>query len=115
MRDVSSRLRRLLYLVPYVAKRKEGVKVDELAQMLDVNRDMLIKDLDMLAQVGPPDGDPGEYLLVAVEDGLVFVDLPQRLTRPLRLTPAEGCSLLCLLYTSPSPRDATLSRMPSSA
>ena len=33
----------------------------------------------------------------------------------------EGCSTLaelshaCLLYTSPSPRDATLSRMPSSA
>ena len=25
----------------------------------------------------------------------------------------EGCT--CLLYTSPSPRDATLSRMPSSA
>ena len=24
-------------------------------------------------------------------------------------------SLICLLYTSPSPRDATLSRMPSSA
>ena len=24
-------------------------------------------------------------------------------------------NLLCLLYTSPSPRDATLSRMPSSA
>ena len=24
-------------------------------------------------------------------------------------------SLVCLLYTSPSPRDATLSRMPSSA
>ena len=26
-----------------------------------------------------------------------------------------GIVLLCLLYTSPSPRDATLSRMPSSA
>ena len=26
-----------------------------------------------------------------------------------------GISKLCLLYTSPSPRDATLSRMPSSA
>ena len=25
------------------------------------------------------------------------------------------CSMFCLLYTSPSPRDATLSRMPSSA
>ena len=28
---------------------------------------------------------------------------------------AKGKSVLCLLYTSPSPRDATLSRMPSSA
>ena len=27
---------------------------------------------------------------------------------------ATGC-MICLLYTSPSPRDATLSRMPSSA
>ena len=29
------------------------------------------------------------------------------------LTPGADCT--CLLYTSPSPRDATLSRMPSSA
>ena len=29
--------------------------------------------------------------------------------------PQLGQSLACLLYTSPSPRDATLSRMPSSA
>ena len=28
---------------------------------------------------------------------------------------AAGACLACLLYTSPSPRDATLSRMPSSA
>ena len=27
----------------------------------------------------------------------------------------QDLSLICLLYTSPSPRDATLSRMPSSA
>ena len=27
----------------------------------------------------------------------------------------RGCTCDCLLYTSPSPRDATLSRMPSSA
>ena len=27
----------------------------------------------------------------------------------------EDMSYICLLYTSPSPRDATLSRMPSSA
>ena len=29
--------------------------------------------------------------------------------------PGLNASLTCLLYTSPSPRDATLSRMPSSA
>ena len=28
---------------------------------------------------------------------------------------AIACAVICLLYTSPSPRDATLSRMPSSA
>ena len=34
----------------------------------------------------------------------------------IRDTGPNGCALyICLLYTSPSPRDATLSRMPSSA
>ena len=31
------------------------------------------------------------------------------------LAPVECGNISCLLYTSPSPRDATLSRMPSSA
>src|SRR5690606_21574871 len=92
-------LRRLLYAVPYVAKHPDGVPVDHLAQVLGVSRDHMLRDLDMLSQVGPPDGDPGEYLLVSVEDGRVYVDLPQRLTRPLRLTPAEGCSLLLGIRT----------------
>ncbi|HLL25573.1 MAG TPA: hypothetical protein VK427_25730, partial [Kofleriaceae bacterium] len=94
MRDVGQKLRRLLYIVPYVAKHREGVAVDTLAQMLDIHRDELLSDIELLSQVGPPDGDPGEYLLVSVEEGRVFVDLAHRLTRPLRLTAAEGCSLL---------------------
>lgn len=94
MRDVAQKLRRLLYIVPYVAKHREGVPVDQLARMLDTPRDELLADLELLSQVGPPDGDPGEYLLVSVEEGRVFVDLAHRLTRPLRLTAAEGCSLL---------------------
>ena len=94
MRDVGQKLRRLLYIVPYVAKHREGVAVDTLAQMLNIERDELLGDIELLSQVGPPDGDPGEYLLVSVEEGRVFVDLAHRLTRPLRLTAAEGCSLL---------------------
>ncbi|MBL9014709.1 MAG: WYL domain-containing protein [Myxococcales bacterium] len=94
MRDVSQKLRRLLYIVPYVAKHPEGVDVDALAKMLGAEREEMLADLELLSQVGPPDGDPGEYLLVSVEEGRVFVDLAHRLTRPLRLTPAEGAALL---------------------
>jgi len=94
MRDVGQKIRRLLYIVPYVAKHREGVAVDQLAKMLNTERDELLADLELLSQVGPPDGDPGEYLLVSVDEGRVFVELAHRLTRPLRLTPAEGCSLL---------------------
>lgn len=93
-RDVAQRLRRLLFIVPYVAKHPEGVVVDRLAKLIGAERDELLSDLELLSQVGPPDGDPGEYLLVSVEEGRVFVDLAHRLTRPLRLTAAEGCSLL---------------------
>jgi proteasome accessory factor C len=93
-RDVSQRIRRLLFIVPYVAKHPEGVTVEQLAKLIGGERDEMLSDLELLSQVGPPDGDPGEYLLVSVEDGRVFVDLAHRLTRPLRLTAAEGCSLL---------------------
>ena len=99
MRDVAQRLRRLLFIVPYVAKHPEGVTVEQLAKLIGADRDELLADLDLLSQVGPPDGDPGEYLLVSVEEGRVFVDLAHRLTRPLRLTPAEGCSLLLGIRT----------------
>ena len=36
-------------------------------------------------------------------------------TRPRRFGKTLNMSMLCLLYTSPSPRDRTRSRMPSSA
>lgn len=94
MRDIGQRLRRLLYMVPYVAKHQDGVEFGKLAKLLDIDREDLLGELELLSQVGPPDGDPGEYLAVSVEEGRVYVDLAHRLTRPLRLTPAEGCSLL---------------------
>ncbi|HKA86514.1 MAG TPA: WYL domain-containing protein [Haliangiales bacterium] len=94
MSDLATRLRRLLFLVPYVARNHDGVKLDQLAKELDVDKSALLADLDLLTQVGPPTGDPHEFLLVSVEAGKVYVDLPQKLTRPLRLTAAEGCSLL---------------------
>ena len=40
--------------------------------------------------------------------GLLGITIPEQYG-------GSGMGYLCLLYTSPSPRDATLSRMPSSA
>ena len=48
-----------------------------------------------------------EIIAAAVQDAILRVG---EINYDLR-----GRSLTCLLYTSPSPRDATLSRMPSSA
>ena len=44
MRDVSQRLRRLLYLVPYVAREYDGVASEELANLLGIDHEMLMKD-----------------------------------------------------------------------
>ena len=50
----------------------------------------------------------GEAFLFLATCFLLLGELEQVLAAPLSLH-------ACLLYTSPSPRDATLSRMPSSA
>ena len=42
-------------------------------------------------------------------------DFFERDEQMAKLVPAFAAQDICLLYTSPSPRDATLSRMPSSA
>ena len=50
--------------------------------------------------------DPEAWKTLAVELGMAGIAIDERY---------GGAGLGCLLYTSPSPRDATLSRMPSSA
>ena len=70
-------------------------------QLLEAsNSDRCFCENDALAELG----DREDILLVA--------EAVCELTEPLLI--GEKC-LPCLLYTSPSPRDATLSRMPSSA
>ena len=60
------------------------------------------------------DGDQWIMIDIGYED---VVDEVIQMIRDIDL-PFSGCQTViatCLLYTSPSPRDATLSRMPSSA
>ena len=61
---------------------------------------------------GALDGEPESVVL----DDSRLVRLERRFdVLTAELTAAEAGRNSCLLYTSPSPRDATLSRMPSSA
>ena len=85
MSDVHERLRRLLFLVPYVSKHP-GVSVDALAQALGVGREELLKELDLLACVGRPPFNPDDYIDIYVDNDRVYVDLDQRLSAPPRLT-----------------------------
>lgn len=92
--ETNGRLRRLLYLVPAVLNR-QGVPLSELARELSIEEQTLREDIELLSMVGPPAGGPDEFLLLSIddEDGCVYAELPQGLTRPLRLTAAEAFSL----------------------
>ena len=46
---------------------------------------------------------------------VLFIHTGQHFDKNMSKDIFDDLSLSCLLYTSPSPRDATLSRMPSSA
>ena len=56
---------------------------------------------------------PHKYIVLD-RDGVINVDLFDYVLKNETFEFEKG-SIDCLLYTSPSPRDATLSRMPSSA
>ena len=91
---------------------KEKVR-EYAANLADVrgNQLRLIEGADsgfFLAYLSLNPGEPGEVYLKAFE---------VTTNQPLSITPSRPITdlTICLLYTSPSPRDATLSRMPSSA
>ena len=67
--------------------------------------------------VAPGDSIDLEQSLVVVESDKASMEIPAPMAgtvAELGNCPRHRCGN-CLLYTSPSPRDATLSRMPSSA
>ena len=61
------------------------------------------------------DGLKAAVLLVGADRRVIFMNPAAE--GLLETSTQRGCGqdVICLLYTSPSPRDATLSRMPSSA
>ena len=117
-------------------KRLEGTDVDELREILqgvsrmrqklalvERERSLASNTLDRLQLGIIIAGASGKILLIndtarellAARNGLSDVDGYIRADLPSENRMLIGLVDACLLYTSPSPRDATLSRMPSSA
>jgi proteasome accessory factor C len=91
--SLPERLARLLLIVPYVAHR-DGVPLQELAQSLDVSPRQIEDDVQLLAMVGQPPLTPDHLIDLYQEDDVVYVDLDQSLSRPLRLTHEEARALV---------------------
>ena len=75
--------------------------IDPIARSFDPNLVIIAAGFDAA------EGDPLGGMKVSDQGYALMTE------RLIRL--ADGRCVACLLYTSPSPRDATLSRMPSSA
>ena len=97
--------------------RSPDAKLLAVRQVSQLNKGAKTPGVDKVAKLSPQ-----ERLELAKSLDLNFTPLPIRgvnipkesgKTRPLGIPAMRDRA--CLLYTSPSPRDATLSRMPSSA
>ncbi len=91
--SVSDRLGRLLFIVPYVASRG-GVPLEELAEKVGVKPAQIESDINLLAMVGQPPLTPDHLIDLYIEDEVVYVELDQSLSRPLRLTHEEARALV---------------------
>ena len=82
--------------VKFMIEGEEEVGSDSLADFLEDNKEKLANDIILIS-----------------DTGMIANDVPSITTglRGLSYVEVE----VCLLYTSPSPRDGLLSRMPSSA
>jgi len=96
MKKQEKRLRRALYLVPYVTKHEGGVRLSELAELVGASPSELEKELRALLYVGVPDGcDHVNIFIDGSGPSAIVSALPCRLLkRPPRLTTQEALALL---------------------
>lgn len=88
-----ARLRRVLALVPWIAEHPD-TSIDDLAAQFDVSRKELEADLALLPLCGLPPYSPDRLIDVEIVDDHVSIRFAEYFDRPIRLTPAEGVSVL---------------------
>ena len=91
--DKRERLRRLLLVVP-AARRRPGIRLDDLAKELGLDPSELRADIDLLGLVGRPPYDPDDLIDISVDErGRVSVALDQSFSRPPQLVVLEALAL----------------------
>jgi proteasome accessory factor C len=100
----ASRAIRLLDLVPYLVSHS-GISVTSLAKEFGVDKDEILKDLNLLFMCGLPGYTPLELIDISFDDEVVVVRDPQNLGAPRNLTESESIALrialAALLETTP--------------
>jgi predicted DNA-binding transcriptional regulator YafY len=95
---LGKRLRRILFLIPYVSKHERGVPLADVAAFVGVGVRELERELAQMTEIGVPDGAPHELVDILVEGrgaGKRVIVAPRRLLlRPPRLTVAEAQAIL---------------------
>jgi proteasome accessory factor C len=92
-RPAQERLRRLLVMLPWLMERGEA-PVAEIAKRFHLSERHVIADLELAALCGLPPYLDEMIDLYIDDENVVHCGVPRLFTRPLRLTPAEGFSLL---------------------
>ena len=92
MASVRERLERILTLIPYL-REHQGAHIDELAGFLSCAPKEVLADLDTILMCGVPPYLPTDYIMVAIEDGRVYLEFAEQFRRPVRLTVFEAFAL----------------------
>lgn len=92
MASLDDRLKRLLLLVPYVL-RNNGASVKEVCDHFGIKRSQLVADLNLLFMCGLPGYGPGDLIEAFIDGDQVWIRMADYLSRPMRLTSAEGLML----------------------
>ena len=87
------RLQRILAMVPWVVAH-DGPSVIDVCARFDCTPTELASDIGLLYLCGLYPYTPDLLIEAAIVDGRVFIEYADYFSRPLRLTPAEGLSLV---------------------
>jgi len=90
--DAGDRLRQLLAILPWLADRG-GAPISEVASRFEMPESEVVALLELAACCGLPPYTPDQLIELIVSDEWVSANLGAHLTRPLRLSSAEGFTL----------------------